>query len=230
MDLKGKTAVVTGVSKGIGLATVALLLEKGAKVAGWGRTAPAIQHPDFLFVTTDVQEFEQVQAAHQQTTEHFGQPVAVLVNNAGLGKQGKLEDMPLEQWHLMFNTNVHGLFYCTKVVLPGMRQLGQAHIINIASIAGLNGIETMSGYCATKHAVRGISHSLFKEVRNDGIKVSCVYPGSVNTNFFDDIPGMDAHQNMMRPEDIAQTVVGLLETHPNYLTVDVEVRPLKPKG
>ena len=88
----------------------------------------------------------------------------------------------------------------------------------------------MAGYCATKYAVMGLSQSLFKELRKYGIKVSTVYPGSTKTNFFDDIKSVDVHDNMMMPEDIAETVIQLLETSANYLPVDIEVRPLRPKG
>ena len=110
-----------------------------------------------------------------------------------------------------------------------MQKNDEGHIINIASIAGATGIPGMSAYCATKHAVRGLSHSLYKEVRNDGIKVTCIYPGSVNTNFFDAIDSVTTSTNMMRPQDIAETIVHALQTHPNYHQVDIEVRPLKPK-
>lgn len=111
-----------------------------------------------------------------------------------------------------------------------MKQMDEGHIINVASIAGLNGLASMSGYCGTKHAVRGISHSLYMELREFGIKVSTIYPGSVQTNFFDDIEGVQAHENMMRPEDVALTMVQTIETHPNYFVADIECRPLRPKG
>ncbi|WP_299759577.1 SDR family oxidoreductase [uncultured Pontibacter sp.] len=230
MDLKGKVAVVTGVSKGIGLAAVKLLLEKGAIVAGWGRTAPDLEHDNFHHFECDVRHSESVQAAFDQTIARLGTHVQVLVNNAGLGIAGFLEDMSLDDWHTMFNTNVNGIFYCTRLVLPGMKELEEGHIINISSIAGTTGIEQMSGYCGTKHAVRGISHSLYKEVREYGIKVTCIYPGSVQTNFFDNIESVTVNENMMRPEDIASTILHALESHPNYHHIDIEVRPLMPKG
>lgn len=230
MNLKGKIAVVTGVSKGIGLATVQVLLDKGMQVAGWGRTAPDLQHPNFHFYECDVRFNESVQAAFDQTISHLGTHVQVLVNNAGLGIMGNLDEMSVDDWHTMFDTNVHGLFYCTRMVLPGMKELEEGHIINISSIAGTNGVEHMAGYCGTKHAVRGISHSLYKEVRDYGVKVTCIYPGSVQTNFFDNMEGSPASPNMMRPEDIASTILHVLESHPNYHHVDIEVRPLMPKG
>jgi NADP-dependent 3-hydroxy acid dehydrogenase YdfG len=230
MKLDNKIAVVTGVSRGIGLASVEALLDKGMKVAGWGRTAPDVRHDNFEFVECDVRRADSVQMAYKHTVEHFSGPVSVLVNNAGLGRSASLEEQDLDDWHLMFDTNVHGLFYCTKLVVPGMKQQGEGHIINISSIAGTTGIEQMSAYCATKHAVRGISHSLYKEVRDYGVKVTCIYPGSVQTNFFDNIDSVTVNDNMMRPEDIASTILHCLESHANYHHVDIEVRPLMPKG
>ena len=229
MDLQGKLAVVTGVSKGIGLETVKVLLNEGMTVAGWGRTAPDLAHDNFHFYTTDVGNFEEVKTSYEKTVAVLGQ-ISVLVNNAGLGFMGLLHEMPLDQWQQMFDTNVNGVFYCSKVVIPEMIPQEEGHIINIASIAGITGIESMAGYCGTKFAVRGISHALFKEVRNFGIKVSCIYPGSTNTNFFDEIDAITANENMMRPEDIADSIVHVLKTHPNYHIVDVEMRPLRPKG
>jgi NADP-dependent 3-hydroxy acid dehydrogenase YdfG len=230
MNLEGKIAVVTGVSKGIGLATVQSLLQKGMLVAGWGRSAPDLHHENFHFYECDVRYNDSVQAAFDQTISHLGTHVQVLVNNAGLGIMGKLDELSLDEWHTMFDTNVNGIFYCTRLVLPGMKELEEGHIINISSIAGTNGVENMSGYCGTKHAVRGISHSLYKEVRDYGVKVTCIYPGSVQTHFFDNMEGSPASPNKMRPEDIASTILHVLESHPNYHHVDIEVRPLMPKG
>lgn len=225
-----KLVVVTGTGKGIGLASINCLLQNDYLVAGWGRTMPLIEHPNFSFFPCDVRSYDAVVQAHAETIAHFDQQVWGLINNAGLGYFGAIEHLDLTKWHEMFDTNVHGLMYCTRVVVPGMKAIQSGHIINIASIAGLDGVVEGSGYSATKYAVRGISHSLYKELRSDGIKVSCVYPGSVKTNFFDKVDGITAHDNMMRPEDIATLNLQLFQSHPNLLTVDVEVRPLQPKG
>lgn len=230
MDLQGKLAIVTGPGKGIGRATVEALLACGAVVAGWGRTPPVgFIHERFQFFACDVRDEHAVAEALTNTLRELGPDVHVLVNNAGLGIAGEVDGFNTNDWKNMFDTNVHGLFYCTRAVLPLMKRQQQGHIINISSIAGTTGIEGMSGYCATKFAVRGFSQSLFKEVRNHGIKVSCLYPGSTETNFFDDIPGTTANSSMMQPEDIAAAIVYTLETPPNFLIVDVEMRPLQPK-
>jgi len=230
MDLTGKTAIVTGASKGIGRATVEALLARGAAVAGWGRTAPnGLTHERFQFFECDVRDEHAVAEAFTNTLRELGPEIHVLVNNAGLGIAGPVDGFATEDWKLMFDTNVHGTFFCSRAVLPQMKRQQLGHIINIASIAGTTGIENMAGYCATKFAVRGLSQSLFKEVRNDGIKVTCLFPGSTQTNFFDDIPGTAANASMMSPADIASFIVYSLETPFNFHVVEAEMRPLQPK-
>lgn len=229
MELQGKLAIVTGVSKGIGLETVKQLLDAGMTVAGWGRTNNNISNDNYHFFKTDVSSWEQVQASFEATKDKLGK-TSVLVNNAGMGYQGLIHEMDVEEWRYMFDLNVHGLFYCIKMAVPDMIEMEEGHVINISSIAGTNGVKTMSGYVGTKHAVTGIGHSIFQELRDHGIKVTTIYPGSTNTNFFDSIEFADANNNMMRPEDIAQTIRQSVETNANYHVVDIEVRPLMPKG
>ena len=229
MELKGKTAIVTGASRGIGLAVVQSLLEKGIKVAGWSRTDPEIDNPNFAFFPTDVSSYEAVEASFSESLIFLESNVHILINNAGYGIFNNIEDYDIQDWQGMFDINVHGVFYCTKKVVPVMKKQQLGHIINVASVAGTTGIEGASGYCATKFAVRGISQSLFKELRSDNIKVSCIYPGSVNTNFFDEIDSVTSNDTMLNPSDIAKMIINILETADNYLTVDVEVRPMSPR-
>ncbi|HYG15821.1 MAG TPA: SDR family oxidoreductase [Bacteroidia bacterium] len=230
MELNGKTAIVTGVSKGIGKAVVQQLLEAGCKVAGLGMTQPDYKHDNFIFIKTDVRDYKQVEAAFVQVKERFGEELHILMNNAGLGYFGYLEDTTLEQWHQLYDTNVSGTFYCCKLVLPQMKKQEYGHIINIASVAGLEGYPQVGAYCSSKFAVRGLSESLYKEVRDFRIKVTCVYPGSVKTDFFRNSPGIKPHDYMLMPEDVATAIKQILETPDNYHTVNYEIRPLQPKG
>lgn len=229
MELKNEIAIVTGSSKGIGLAVVRQLLDCGVKVAGWSRSDNDLEHDNYLFVQTDVGDTNSVDQAFLKTIEKFGNNISILVNNAGLGHYGLMEEMPFSEWKQMFDVNVHGIFFCSNAVIPKMKEMDKGHIINISSIAGKNPIKGMVGYSGSKHAVTGISHSMYMELREFGIKVTCVFPGSVNTNFFDKIDLVDANDNMMRAEDVASSVLHCLQTHPNYLPVDLEVRPLRPK-
>lgn len=230
MELSNKVAIVTGCSRGIGYHLVAQLLHKGVRVAGWSRTEPPIADKNFRFYKTDVSNPESVTAAYQATLKDFGKDISILVNNAGIGYTGLIEEMSVEQWKSMFDINVNGVFYCTRLVVKQMKELGQGHIVNIGSIAGRDGSPTFSGYCGTKFALRGISQSLYKEVRDYGVKVSLIAPGSVQTNFFDNIEEISVNENMMRPEDVASSIVSMLETSENFHPVELEVRPLMPKG
>ena len=229
MRISDRVAIVTGSSKGIGLEACKQLLDEGVRVAGWSRSKTDIKHPEFLPLQVDVSDFHEVERAFNHTIDKFNK-VDILINNAGLGYKEDFEKLSMEKWLKMFDVNVHGIYYCSKLAVPGMKARGGGHIINIGSIAGLNGVANMVGYAATKHAVTGISHSMFMELRNFGIKVTCIYPGSVKTAFFDNIDDMSAHDHMMKAEDIAGTIIHALKSSPNYHHVDIEVRPLKPKG
>ena len=225
-----KYAIVTGSSRGIGLATVKTLIDAGMHVTGWSRSQAPFRHDRFTQVPADLSDPVSIEDAYHKTLDESGGQIDVLVNNAGIGYYGEFEETPVETWQNMFRINVDGIFHCTRMVIPLMKEQGSGHIVNISSIAGLNGVKNMAGYSATKHAVRGISHSLFMELREYGIKVTCIYPGSVQTNIGDNLSGFSLAANPMMPEDIAATVLNVIDTSPNYLTVDVEVRPLKPKG
>lgn len=223
-------AIVTGSSKGIGEATCITLLNAGCRVAGWSRSASSIVHKNFKNYPVNVQDHRSVEEAFTATCNDFKTTPGILVNNAGLGYERSFEELTINEWNEMFHTNVDGIFFCTRQVLPAMKAAGTGHIVNISSVAGLTGIPGMAGYCATKYAVRGLSHSLYKEVRKFGIKVTCIYPGSVKTHFFDDIPSVEVSDQMMMPEDIASTIMHCLSSPPNYHHVDIEVRPMKGRG
>ncbi|MBF9220852.1 SDR family oxidoreductase [Hymenobacter ruricola] len=226
MDLTGKVAIVTGASKGIGRATVEALLARGAAVAGWARTAPAgLVHDRFQFFECDVQDEHSITEAFTNTQRELGPDIHVLVNNAGLGIMGEVDGFRTEDWKTMFDTNVLGTFLCTRAVLPQMKRQHAGHVVNVASLAGTAGTAGMSGYCATKFAVRGFSDALFKEVRPAGIRVTCVMPGSVETNFNGKEPGPAPDPHKMQPEDIAAAIVHAIEAPDTTMISEIQLRP-----
>ncbi len=222
----GRVAVITGVSRGIGRSVAQLLLDGGATVVGWGRTRPPLEAPNFHFYSVDIRRHEAVERAARRLLDTFGK-VDFLINNAGLGFFGPIETMTPEQWHHMFDVNVHGMFYCIKALVPAMKQRRRGHIVNVSSIAGLDGIARAAGYCATKFAVTGLSASLFRELRDDGIKVTAVHPGSTRTRFFDNVPGLEAHDYMMDPDEVALQIVRALDTSENFVINSIVFRPLR---
>lgn len=228
MNLTDKVCVITGASSGIGKELAVQLLEKGAVVYGLSRRSPEINHPNFTFITTNVRSFDAVKDSFDEILKK-SPTVDVLINNAGLGYFGYIEDHTLEQWHEMFETNVNGIFYTSKLAVPMMKKQERGHIINIASTAAIEGYPQVSGYCGTKFAVKGMSQSMYKEMRDFGVKVTCVYPGSVKTDFFRN-SAIEVHDYMLMPADVAQMIVHALETPDNFHQVNLEVRPLQPKG
>lgn len=228
MEIPDKSAIVTGSSRGIGAAITKALLDEGMIVVGWNRTKPDLEHDRFHFVKVDIADAAQVDQAFEKTQQLVGDEIHVLINNAGVGYKGATEEMSLSEWQRLFGINVHGLFYATRKVIPVMKSMQQGHIINISSGAGTNGIAGMAAYCGTKHAVHGISHALHAELRSDGIKVTCLSPGSVHSQFAQEMGSPPSKTNKMHPEDIAYSVVHALKAHPNYHYVDMEVRPLQP--
>jgi 3-oxoacyl-[acyl-carrier protein] reductase len=151
----------------------------------------------------------------------------VLVNNAGVITKRPLLEMTPDEWSEMMAVNVSALFHVTRQLLPGMVERRRGHIVNIASIAGRSAFPGGTGYVATKHAVLGFSESLMLEVREHGVKVSVVMPGSVATDM---IVGDSKDQSwMLKPEDVATVVAQILAMPSHSLTYQVEVRAANPK-
>ena len=234
MELKNKVAIVTGASSGIGTAFAHKLIEKGATVYGLARRLNKLKEiqtklgEKFIPVQMDVTKHQNLEqwVTNQFSDSHLPD---ILINNAGLAKFGNVDELSVEDWDTMVNTNLNGIFYLTRLVVPLMKEnQSHCHIINIASVAGLLGNPQISGYNATKFGVRGFSEALFKELRYDKIKVSAMFPGSIATDFFEKV-GSETHSNMMQPGDVADTLVHLLETPDNLLINEVTMRPLNPK-
>ena len=226
--LAGKTAVVTGVSKGIGKAVAIGLIERGVTVVGWGRTAPDFEDPRLRFVPCDVSEPEAVAEALRLTLAMVDQ-IHFVINNAGFGFFSPIETFDIEVFRRMMDVNVLGTFLVTRALVPLLKAQQSGHIVNISSIAGKVGMPQGEGYNASKFAVTGMTDCLFQELRKDGIKVTTVFPGSTATHFFDEIAGAAANDKMLDPDELAHSIVHVLDTSPNFLIREIEIRPLNSK-
>jgi len=236
VKLQGKTAVVTGGTKGIGRAIAEVLLQAGADVSISARnqyevlqTVSELSQLDggrAAGFVCDVREYEQVKNYFQETVATFGS-VDILINNAGIGLFGPVETMSPEDFERVLETNLFGVFYCCHEAIPLMKQRGGGYIINISSLAGANPHANMAAYNASKFALNGFSEALMQEVRHDGIKVSYIMPGSVNTYFGGDEPS-EAQSWQLQPEDVARVVIDLLEHPHRSLPSRIEIRPSQP--
>lgn len=236
MNIKDKVAVVTGGTKGIGRGIAAALTLHGANVSISGRKADEVQKTvdelnglgggSVIGFTCDVRDYSQVKSFLQQTASHFG-GLDILINNAGIGIFNSVENMPPEDFRTVLETNLFGVYYCCHQAIPLMKQRGAGYIINISSLAGTNAHPQMAAYNASKFGLNGFSEALMQEVRHDGIKVSYIMPGSVNTEFGGDSPSDDKSWQL-QPEDIARVVIDLLNHHERSLPSRVEIRPSKP--
>lgn len=236
MNLTSKIAIVTGSSSGLGIAFSKALIDKGATVYGLARSEDKLKNVEselgnsFFPVTMDVTDRQALESWVKDTFSEDLLP-DILVNNAGLGRFGDVDKLPVEDWEAMISTNLSAIFYITRLIVPLMKQNKQiCHIANICSIAGTLGNPQLSGYNASKFGVRGFSEALFKELRYDGIKVTCINPGSIATKFFDKANAGETHSNMMQPEDVAKVLIDILETADNFLINEITMRPLNPKS
>lgn len=236
MDLEGKTAVVTGGTKGIGRAIAESLVRAGVNVSLSARHERDIERAVAELneegrgraagFFCDVRDDAQVKAFFAQTVEQFG-GVDILVNNAGIGMFQSVESMSAEDFRAVIETNVCGVFYCCHEAIPLMKQRGGGYIINISSLAGTNAHPRMAAYNASKFGLNGFSEALMQEVRHDKIKVSYIMPGSVNTEFGGDEPS-DEKSWQLQPEDVAKTVMDLLSYPDRALASRIELRPSRP--
>lgn len=233
MNIKDKIAIISGASSGLGAAMAQLLTGKGVRVYGLARNKQKLNAlkerlgERFTPIPLDISVEAKVQQWVKSTFSDTHVP-DILINNAGAGYLSTFDKLTSGQWHAMINTNLNGLFYLTSTVVHLMKKKDtSSHIINIGSILGKTTTNKSAAYSATKFAIQGFSEALGKELRNDGIKVTCINPGSVNTHFFED-SGIEPHENMLDPEDIARLIVNILETPDNMLIDELTLRPLQP--
>ena len=151
-----------------------------------------------------------------------------LINNAGIGVFADVENMTDESWHQVIDTNLTGVFYATRAAIPHLKRAGGGWIINIASLAGRNYFASAAAYCASKAGLVAFSEAVMLEVRNDNIRVSCVMPGSVATEFSHPTKSEDETWKLT-PDDIAEVVMDLMRHPKRSLPSKVEIRPSKTK-
>ncbi|HUZ45965.1 MAG TPA: SDR family oxidoreductase [Terriglobia bacterium] len=236
-ELTNKVAVVTGGTRGIGLSIAQRLLAEGAKVYICGRDGGHLKSALELLqkdskdaadgVAADVRRYEACRKVVQGAAERFG-GIDILVNNAGVGYFKPVDQLTPDEWETTIETNLSGVFYCCREVIPLMRQRGGGYIFNISSLAGVNPFAGGSAYNASKFGLNGFSEALMQDVRHDGIRVSYIMPGSVDTDF-GGVPGSRSSEAWkLTGEDIAKAVVDLYQFPKAALASRIEMRPSRP--
>lgn len=220
MELKNKKAIITGGSRGLGKATAIAFAKLGIDVAITGRNEEKLQETvaelkglgvNAFYEIFDVGNYEEVKFGIKNCISSLG-TVDILVNNAGIAAFGSFNDMEVSVWEKIIQTNVLGMYYVTKEVLPYLIDKNEGDIINVASTAGLNGNANISAYCASKFAVIGLSESLMKEVRKNNIRVNTLTPSTIASDMSLELGITDGNpEKVLQPEDFAQLIVAGLQ-------------------
>ncbi|WP_282147830.1 3-ketoacyl-ACP reductase [Algibacter lectus] len=219
-NLNNKNAIITGGGRGLGKATAIAFAKQGINVAITGRTESVLKETvseiealgvRATYAVFDVGNYEDVKTNIKHIISNLG-GVDILVNNAGIAAIGSFNEMPVEQWSEIIQTNVMGMYYVTKEVLPHLKDKNEGDIINVSSTAGLNGNPNISAYCASKFAVIGMSESLMKEVRKNNIRVNTLTPSTIETDMTVELGMLDkGSENVLQPEDFADLIVAGLK-------------------
>ncbi len=239
--LRGKTAIVTGASAGIGRATALALADAGARVALTARRADRLEAlaseiraagGEALPLACDVRDEDAVRAVVSAASERLG-PVDILVNNAGVMSVAPLAEAKVAQWTRMVSVNVMGVLHFLGAVLPSMVERGSGHIVNVGSVAGRRPFPGATVYSATKFAVRALSWGMHLELgAAHGIRVTDVQPGYVSTELLDAAPDTKEawdeawrERRTLQPEDVARAIV-FATASPDHVSVsEILVRP-----
>ena len=226
-----RVALVTGGTRGIGAAVCKALKAAGYKVAAnyAGNDAAAAAFTAETGIPTfkwDVSDFEACKAGIAEVTANLG-PVEVLVNNAGITRDGMLHKMPIEQWHAVINTNLNSVFYMCRNVIEGMRERNFGRIVTISSINGQKGQMGQTNYCAAKAGEIGFTKALAQENAKKGITVNAICPGYIGTEMVKAVPQDVLEKHVLpqiplgrlgEPEEIARSVVFLVADEAGFIT------------
>ena len=231
-SLTGKIAIVTGAGRGIGKAIALALGRAGARVALAARSEPELRavaeeirsgDGDALVLSTDVTRDDEMERLVQRTLKEWGS-IDILINNAGWGKTGPVVSSKTADWDATLKVNLRAPMVLSRLVLPTMLEKRGGAIVNIGSISAKAGQANTAAYSASKFGILGFTQSLFEEVREYGVKVSVILPGFVDTPLIPQNKRVD-QSKMIRPEDIAETVLFVLSSPPNSCPVEITVRP-----
>lgn len=226
--------IVTGASKGIGKGIASFLAMDGFEVGLVARSKDLLedlrqsleeQGATCFSAACDLRDPDETSYAMAAVIEGMG-GVDALINNAGVVICKNVFDLSLDEWRLMLDTNVSGMFYATRAVLPRMKERRSGHIINVSSISGKVPLPGGSAYAATKFAVTGFSQSLFQEIRDYGIKVTTLYPGSVDSKSHRHEADADTSWKVS-PEEVGRACRDILSADPGTVLSEVEIRPLR---
>jgi 3-oxoacyl-[acyl-carrier protein] reductase len=230
VTIENEVAVVTGAGRGIGRAVAIELGRLGARVVLAARSRTELEETARVIgssasvIPTDVRKKEDLKRLFEQATTVLG-PVDILVNAAGLGIFGPVIDFKDEDFKTLIETNLRGIFFTSRFVLPSMIERRKGHIINIASIAGKVGSANRAVYCASKFGVVGFTESLAEEIRQHGIRASVICPGSTDTRFSPSESSGKARERMLRPADVAHAVRMIVTQEPNSFISEIIMRP-----
>jgi 3-oxoacyl-[acyl-carrier protein] reductase len=232
-NLTGKVAIVTGATKGIGLAIAERMVNEGMSVVVSARTESDVTTvaerlgAHAMGVPCDVSDPDACQALVDTTIDRFGR-LDVLVNNAGLGVFKPISELSVEEWQLQIDVNLGGVFYCSKAALPHLSASGDGFIVNIGSLASRNSFATGTGYNASKFGLLGLTEAMMLDVRYDDVRVSIVMPGSVNTPFNNNQMASERGWKL-EADDCALAVMQLLEYPKEAHVSRMEMRPSQPR-
>ncbi len=234
-NITGKTALITGGSKGIGYGIAAELIKAGMNVAVTSRHESAatqaaeqlslIGPGRALGIAADVRNLAAQEQSIARIIDTWGR-LDLVVANAGIGHFGSIETLTPEQWHETVDINLSGVFYTLKAALPALKA-SKGYLITIASLAGANFFAGGSAYNASKFGLVGFTQAVMLDLRQYGIRVSTIMPGSVSSHFNNHEPNA-ADAWKIQPEDIGQMIADLLRLHPRTLPSKIEVRPTQP--
>lgn len=232
MELKNAACLITGGSKGIGLGLARALAARGARLTLCARGAEALEAArteleklgaEVQTLAADVGEEADAERVVAEAVGRWGR-LDLLVNNAGVGASGPVEEIAVEDWDRLFRTNVRGPFLLTRQAVPHFKRQGGGTIVNVSSLAGKNPVPNMAAYAASKWALDGFTQSILGELRRHDIRVVLVHPGSTASEFGGPV-SREKQERILQPDDIAAMVVTALALPDRAMVSEIDLRP-----